>query len=70
MTNGVTTNYTHDVHEMSLDRALGISLSGDAGHASMGGDHLGTGRFVYTQPKTQIGAVEHCPCGERYAKAK
>jgi RHS repeat-associated protein len=30
-------------------------------------DHLGTGRFVYNQAKTETASVEHLPYGDRYA---
>jgi hypothetical protein len=39
----------------------------NAAHNYLAQDHLGTGRFVYNQAKTETASVEHLPYGDRYA---
>jgi hypothetical protein len=43
---GMPTAFRYDGKEMSLDRPMGIGLSGEAGHASMAGQHSRGGLCV------------------------
>jgi len=41
----------------------------EAAYSYLAQDHLGTGRYIYSQAKTETGAVEHYPYGDRYEQS-
>ena len=57
------------INDFSIARAGGAALAeaavtttpANAAYSYLAQDHLGTGRFVYNQSKTQTGAFEHYP---------
>ena len=51
----------------ALAETVVTSTPANATDSYLAQDHLGTGRFVYNQAKTQTAAFEHYPYGARYS---